>query len=162
VSDPEQGTKIRYPDSTERCAKDETEPRKVSLLAVENGELSRRRPRSPKACVAGRYSNRLRRSSRRQSLLLIALDGGPRHLRLGSARRPDRGCTSEGRERLQHIASPRGRGRNSVQLWSAIFHGCGRAGAHRAGTALSPRAYSRCRRSCIRFRLRARHCDESA
>jgi DNA repair exonuclease SbcCD nuclease subunit len=42
VSDREQGTKIWYPGSTERCAKDETEPRKVSLLEIENGELTRR------------------------------------------------------------------------------------------------------------------------
>jgi DNA repair exonuclease SbcCD nuclease subunit len=42
VSDREQGTKIWYPGSTERCAKDETEARKVSLLEIENGELTRR------------------------------------------------------------------------------------------------------------------------
>lgn len=42
VSDREQGTKIWYPGSTERCAKDETEPRRVSLLEIENGELTRR------------------------------------------------------------------------------------------------------------------------
>ena len=42
VSDREQGTKIWYPGSTERRAKDETEPRKVSLLEIENGELTRR------------------------------------------------------------------------------------------------------------------------
>lgn len=42
VSDHEQGTKIWYPGSTERCAKDETEPRKVSLLEIEKGELTRR------------------------------------------------------------------------------------------------------------------------
>lgn len=37
-----QGTKVWYPGSTERCARDETEPRRVSLLEIEDGDLTRR------------------------------------------------------------------------------------------------------------------------
>ena len=38
----EDGTRVWYAGSTERCAKDETPPRTVSLLEIEEGELTRR------------------------------------------------------------------------------------------------------------------------
>jgi DNA repair exonuclease SbcCD nuclease subunit len=38
----EDGTKVWYAGSTERCAKDELEPRTVSLLEIDDGELTRR------------------------------------------------------------------------------------------------------------------------
>ncbi|WP_224268510.1 metallophosphoesterase family protein [Haloprofundus salinisoli] len=38
----EAGTKVWYAGSTERCAKDEIEPRTVSLLEIDGGELTRR------------------------------------------------------------------------------------------------------------------------
>jgi exonuclease SbcD len=38
----EDGTRVWYAGSTERCAKDETAPRTVSLLEIEDGELTRR------------------------------------------------------------------------------------------------------------------------
>jgi DNA repair exonuclease SbcCD nuclease subunit len=38
----EDGTKVWYAGSTERCAKDELEPRTVSLLEIDSGELTRR------------------------------------------------------------------------------------------------------------------------
>lgn len=38
----EQGTKVWYAGSTERCAIDETEPRTVSLLELDDGDLTRR------------------------------------------------------------------------------------------------------------------------
>ncbi|ELZ81768.1 metallophosphoesterase [Haloferax elongans ATCC BAA-1513] len=38
----ETGTKVWYAGSTERCAKDEIEPRTVSLLEIDDGELTRR------------------------------------------------------------------------------------------------------------------------
>lgn len=38
----EDGTRVWYAGSTERCAKDETAPRTVSLLEIEDGDLTRR------------------------------------------------------------------------------------------------------------------------
>lgn len=38
----EDGTRVWYAGSTERCAKDETSPRTVSLLEIEDGDLTRR------------------------------------------------------------------------------------------------------------------------
>ena len=65
-------------------------------------------------------------------------EGGPRHLRFGRAHRPDRGYSLEGQDRLQRVASPRGRGRDSVRPLSASGRGCACAGAARVGTALDP------------------------